>query len=132
MKIIVETQRDEIIGRIAEIKKTAAGLHMPDDPNTRGHAVFILIDAVGADVTKYKAGEVIVPRKFDHIRPRGGLFHLAIVKEAEVAVRLHVDDAYLVVDQLPEFLGFDLSEVRPSNGAHADVHSDPDSAGALA
>lgn len=84
MKITIIPQKNLIRGRTVDVVKSEGGLTLPEmDTRTRGVTIFVLIDAVGPDVTRYKPGQIVLPHNMNHIFVRGG-FHQVILTEDEV------------------------------------------------
>jgi len=71
-----------MVGRIVDIISTKGGLELPD-AEIKGVTVFVLVDAVGPDVTKVHKGDVIVPVHLNHAYFRDGT-HYAVVDEDKV------------------------------------------------
>lgn len=80
MKIV--PQFTQILGRVVELARTEGGIEMPN-LTVKGVTILVLIDAVGEDVKKFKAGDIILPHAVNHIIFRDGKRH-ALVDEKEV------------------------------------------------
>lgn len=92
MKIVPD--RKQLLGRIAEITRTAAGIELPTAKNNT--TIFVLIDETGPDCSgKYKKGDIVLPKSVNHIYLRDG-HHQVLVDEETVYA--HLED--VPVDQL--------------------------------
>jgi co-chaperonin GroES (HSP10) len=72
----------QIVGRVVDIDKTSTGLSLPTN-QVKNVTVFILVDAIGPDVTKCKVGDVILYLKLGHCILRDGT-HFGIVNEDDL------------------------------------------------
>lgn len=81
-KPIWTPKADMLHGRILDVNKTRGGLALPDS-DFKNTTMLMLVDAIGPDVTRCKAGEVIVYRACNHIWLRDGT-HVAMVKNEDV------------------------------------------------
>ena len=81
MKII--PKKNQILGRTVDVVRSESGLELPATENNA--TIFVLIDAVGPDVTDpdYKEGAIVAPHHINHIYVRGG-FHRIIFDDTEI------------------------------------------------
>lgn len=86
MKIIPEGK--EMLGRRVEIVRTQAGIVLPDSQN-QGVTKFVLIDAVGDGVTKYKPEQIVLPHHLNFIHLRGG-FTRVLCNEDEIRASIEL------------------------------------------
>ena len=82
-KIDLDPQADIIVARLIDMQRTESGIIMPDT-QVKGVTAFALVEKVGPDVTRCKAGDVICPRAVEHCYLRGGTFHRVFVTNANV------------------------------------------------
>ena len=76
-------QGKQITGRCGSIVKTTGGLMLPET-GLKGVTVFVQVEAVGPEATKYSAGQLLIVHKFNHIYLRGGVLHRVIFDVDEV------------------------------------------------
>jgi len=72
------------MGRILDFKKTKSGIIIPGTNSQQGPSktsIFVKIDAVGDEVTKYKIGDVVVPLQIGRIWLRDGVWKQVIFED---------------------------------------------------
>lgn len=66
----IAPRKNQILGRRVDLVKSAGGIDLPSS-QMKGVTVFVLIDAVGEDVTAYKVGQIVLAYRLNFIHLRG-------------------------------------------------------------
>ena len=88
---------NNIVGRMVDISMSKAGLSLPTG-QVKNVTVFMLVDAIGPDVTKVKVGDIILYMSMGHVYLRDGT-HYGVVNENNlIAVVADLDPNSITIE----------------------------------
>jgi len=105
-------KKHQVVGRIVDFTMTKGGIVMPDT-QMKGVTVFVLLDAVGSEVTDYKPGDVVLPHHINHVYLRGGSFHRVIFEDKDILATIEDLPMDLIsIDGKPVEASTEIAEVE--------------------